>query len=301
MIDSKKVYEGVTGDARYQHAFIDGTQTYRIHGARGMAPLMEFSAYTGKAGVHELSHQVGALTERELVLEEDGRIEVTFSPNEVPGNWIKTNASTRYLMIREYAHDWKGRLASDLVVERAGSVGYRPEPTLDDMSQALSKTAQFVATAAEFWAGISDYWAGSVINRFVPQEQVDQRTDIGAPIGHQFSCGWLDLQEGEVIVARFKPSDVPFWSMGVANYWYETLGFRHPGSELNNQRVDYGEDGSVEIVIGPFAQGTSPTRNSIDTREHRSGTLIFRWSRSFDPPPEIETEVLRLEDFLARS
>jgi hypothetical protein len=293
MIDPKKVYEGVTRDARYQHAFIDGSNTHRVKGARGEAPLMEFSAYTGKAGIHELSHQVSALTERELSIEPDGQIEVVLSPDPHPGNWIETNASTRYMMIREYAHDWSGLEPSRLRIEREDGSESRPPPSIDEIVRGLSATADFVAAASEFWAEISDYWAGSVINRFVPQQQVDQKTDIGAPIGHQFSCGWLRLEPGEILVARFRPIEVPYWSLGVANYWYETLGFGEPGSELNNRRVEYEDDGSVRILIGPY----SPRgRNWIDTREHREGTLIFRWSRSIDPPPEIETEVLRLED-----
>lgn len=293
MIDAHKVYEGVTGDARYQHAFIDGTATHRIGGTRGDAPLMEFSAFTGKGGLHEVSHQVAALTERELVVGPDGRLEVVFSPHPHPGNWIETGPTTRYLMVREYAHDWTDLRRAELRLEREDVRERRPSPTVDEMQRALSTTAAFVTNAALLWADISDYWAASVVNRFVAQTQVDQKTDIAAPIGHQFSCGWLRLEPGEVLVARFTPKDVPYWSLGVANYWYETLGFREPGSELNNRNVEYAEDGSVEVVIGPF-QPRGP--NWVDTRDHREGTLIFRWSRSVDPPPEFETEIRRVDD-----
>jgi hypothetical protein len=66
-------------------------------------------------------------------------------------------------------------------------------------------------------------------------------------MGHQFSCGWLRLEPGEILVARFRPDEVPYWSLGVANYWYETLGFGEPGSEINNQRVEYEEEGLTEM------------------------------------------------------
>ena len=296
MIDAQKVHEGVTADARYHHAFLDGRATHRIRGTRGGAPLMEVSVYTGKAGIHPLSHQLGALTEREIAVDDEGRLEIVLAP-EPPAassgrSWIRTDAQTRYLMVREYAHDWSGVEPARLALSR-DDAATRPPLTLDEITGGLASTAEFVARAAELWAGISDYWAGSVVNRFALQQQVDQRTDIGAPIGHQFSCGWLSLEPDEALVARFRPQSVPYWSLGVANYWYETIGFGEPASEINNRGAETESDGSVRVVLGPHAP-RGP--NWIDTRGHCTGTLIFRWSRSVDPPPAIETEVKTLRE-----
>jgi hypothetical protein len=121
----------------------------------------------------------------------------------------------------------------------------------------------------------------------------DRSTDIAAPTGHQFSCGWFRLADGEALVARFRPAPVPYWSLGLANYWYETIGFGEGSSEIHDQSAAYDADGSVRVVIANAARGAQ-AGNWIDTRGHREGTLVFRWSRSRDPVPAIETELVPL-------
>ncbi len=293
MVDPLKVYEGVTSDARYFHSFIDGTASYRIVGTRGNAPLIEVSVYTGKAGIHEKSHQIGALTERDLVIAADGTLEVALGPDPQPGNWIPTSADTKYLMVRQYAHDWSGLEEAVLRIERVGGSARRPPVSLEAIEDGLRKTAEFAATAPGFWADISDYWAGAVVNRFVAQRQADEKTDIGAPTGHHFSCGWFRLAPDEALVATLSPQEVPYWSLGLANYWYETLGFGERGSEINDRTSIREPDGSVRAVIADTAP-RGP--NWLDTRGHREGTMIFRWSRSSDPVPPIQSAVVKRSD-----
>ena len=109
MVGRMVQYEGITSDARYLHALIDGSATHRIRGARGGAPLIEFGTYTGKMGMHEPSHLIASLTEETLAVDPDGSVEIVLSPEVHAGNWIRTNASTRYVMVRQYAADWTGR------------------------------------------------------------------------------------------------------------------------------------------------------------------------------------------------
>jgi hypothetical protein len=66
MASATKLSEGVTRDARYHQAFIDGAATHRLQGQRGTAPLMEIGVYTGRMGFHESSELQGCLTEAEL-------------------------------------------------------------------------------------------------------------------------------------------------------------------------------------------------------------------------------------------
>ena len=89
--------EGVTSDARYHQAFIDGTATHRLRGERGGAPLIEIGVYTGRRGFHPTSRLTGCLTERELAVAPDGRFDVVLGPGQQPGNWIRTDAESRYL------------------------------------------------------------------------------------------------------------------------------------------------------------------------------------------------------------
>jgi len=296
MVTPTLVYEGVTSDARYHHAFIDGGERYVIAGHRGDAPLIEFSVYNGKAGVHAESHSLGSLTERDLVVGADGDLEVAFGPEPRDGNWLRTDGNTRYLMVREYAQDWSGLRPGAFKIEREGGSGRRRALSLSEVEAGLAGTLDFVRRAPQFWAGISDYWRGFAVNRFEPQLSADPRTDIAAPTGHHFSCGWFELEAGEALSVCFSPRSAQYWSLGVANYWYETLGFADGGSEINNGSAIHAADGSVRAVIAN-AQAPAGAQNWIDTRGHREGTMIFRWSRSAEPVPPIATEKLRVEDW----
>ena len=83
-----------------------------------------------------------------------------------------------------------------------------------------------------------------------------------------------------------------YWSLGLATYWYETVGWGCPDSSLNSGTASYEADGSVRAVIAHRDPGSA---NWIDPKRHEQGTLVFRWSRSASPVPPIETELVALD------
>lgn len=288
-------YEGTTSDARYLHGFIDGTRSYRITGTRGEAPLIEVGVYTGKQGIHPESHLLASLTEESLEVEPDGSLDVWLGSAPRSGNWICTDERARYVMIRQYAPEWSGRKLGVFQIECEGEVGPAPIPNLERLKLALADTASFVRNASELWAGISDYWAGFAVNQFVAQLDADARTDIAPPSGHHFSCGYFRIAPDEALLVRFHPTDhgnAAYWSLGLANYWYETIGWGLEASQLNSGTAQVEADGSVSAVIAHADPGRP---NWIDPQGHREGTLIFRWSRSSAAVPPIETRLVRLD------
>jgi hypothetical protein len=321
MVDRWLLYEGVTSDARYHHALIDGAASHRILGTRGTAPLFEIGIYTGKQAVHEDSHLLGSLTESELRVEPDGRFEVALGTQPRAGNWLRTDARARYLMIREYAQDWRATRAGSFEITREPAPG-APEPLrLETARAGLFGAADFVARATSFWASLSDHWASLAPNRFLytPRgggtqlrrlddegreisqpdwERMsgisgDARTEVAPPAGHEFSCGWFRLEQDEALVVRFEPVPAPYWGLELANYWYEPLAHRSGRAILNDRSALREADGSVVAVISQRDPGRP---NWLDTAGHREGMMIFRLSRSQAPPPPIATELVRLRD-----
>ena len=288
-------YEGITSDARYLHGLIDGALDYRIRGWRGDAPWLEVGVYTGKQGLHEPSHLISSLTEESLEVDAEGRLEVAVGPSPCAGNWIETDRQARYLMIRQYAADWGTRREGQFTIEHVPSdPAARGVPlTLARARASLEAAAEFVADASRFWAGLSDYWAGFALNRFVPVSDADARTDVAPPSGHAFSCGYFRIEPDEALEIRFRPEPgaAAFWGLGLANYWYETVGYGTPESQLNSGNAQLEPDGSVRAVISHSPTGAP---NWIDTKQHREGTMIFRWSRSSAPPPAIECRKIPL-------
>lgn len=296
MVGPTLQYEGVTSDARYLNGYIDGSRNYRITGSRGGAPLFEVGVYTGKQGLFEPSHLISSITEETLELGSGGSVEVFVGPDPHPGNWIQTDSSARYLMIRQYAADWAGLEEGRFTIEEETGVGKDAQPTMEAICAGLEAASDFVVNASQFWGGLSDYWAGLSANQFLAESDADARTEVAPPSGHQFSCGYFRLEPDEALMIEFHPGEAGgagFWSLGLANYWYETVGYGDPDSHLNSGRATCEPDGSVRAVISQRPTGAP---NWIDPKGHREGTMVFRWSRSKSPVPKIGCTLVKLGD-----
>lgn len=283
--------EGETSDARYEHAFIDGTSTYRVRGRRGTAPFIEFTVYAGKIGLQDTSRHIGHLLESDLVVGADGRYEVVLSPRPHPVNWIRTEPGASQLYVRQYAHDWSLAEPATFEIEREGGAPPRAPLRVDEVREGLLRTADFVDRAVHFWAGIVERRAAAPANVFfeIPADPDPLRPTM--PAGHRFAAGYFRLAEGESLVVRFQPgAEVPYWGLDLTNHWFEPLSYGDHRSNVNNGTVLREADGSVRILIGDDGVGAG---NWIDTQGHREGTMLFRWSRTAAPVPVLATEVVR--------
>lgn len=291
--------EGETSDARYHQAFIDGSATYRVTGTRGAAPLIEFTVYAGKIGLQEVSRQVGTLTERELVVARDGTFEIALSPDEHPGNWIRTAPDASLLYIRQYAHDWSETRGATFAIRREGAAAVRSPLTLGRVRAGLAATASFVDRAAYFWAEMVDRRATAPPNVFFEIRLSPDLPEM--PTGHRFAAGYFRLAPDEALLVSFVPTEVPYWGIDLTSYWFEPLSYEDHRSHVNNRTAARAPDGSVRVAIAsgrPRSGGQSGGRidNWLDTLGHAEGTMLFRWSRSNDPVPQLTTRVVKLAD-----
>lgn len=293
LVTPTTVGEGETADAHYHQAMIDGSKTYRLSGRRGEAPYMEFTVYAGKIGLDSTSAQVGAMTEANLEVKPDGSYELMLSPDPQPGNWIRTTPEASVLFIRQYAHDWSHTKDATFDIERVGAEGERPPLTVEEVARAMDRTAAYVGRSINIWAAIVGHRRAAPPNRFFVFELERKGDDEEAPempSGHRFSSGYYRLAEDEALVVSFKPAAVPYWGLDTTNYWFEPLSYGEHRSHYNNRTVRYEADGSVRIVIAPTNPGVA---NWIDTRGHLEGPMLFRWSRTKLPVPDIEAEVVK--------
>jgi hypothetical protein len=286
--------EGETSDAHYHQTLIDGSKTYRISGQRGEAPYIEFTAYAGKIGLDSTSAQVGAITEGDLKVKPDGSYELMLSPEPQPGNWIRTTPETSLVFIRQYAHDWSRTRDATFNIERIGAVGDRPPLTVAEVGRAMERTSAYVARSANIWKAIVDQRRAAEPNRFFVFEQEQKGSGKDSPempTGHRFSSGYFRLAADEALVVTFKPDEVPYWGLDTTSYWFEPLSYADHRSHYNNRTVRRETDGSVKIVIAARDPGLP---NWIDTRGHLEGPMIFRWSRTRLPVPDLQARVVKL-------
>ncbi len=283
--------EGETSDARYHQAMIDGSRTYVLSGARGDAPFIEITVYAGKIGIDARSAPVGSLTEHELEVNADGRYEIVLSPERHPGNWICTTREATCVFIRQYAHDWSRIVGATFDIRVIDPDPVRPNITLAQVMAALPRTAAYVAHSSAVWAGIVDQARLAPPNRFVTFPEKDHDESPEMPKGHRFSSGHFRLEPDEALIATLKPHEVPYWGMDITNYWFEPMSWPSGRSHLNNRTATVAADGTVTIAIAATHPGID---NWIDTRGHREGMMMFRWSRTSLPVPQIATAVMRL-------
>jgi hypothetical protein len=150
-ISEKPFYAGDTSDARYFDARIDGSQSYRIEGYRGTAPLIEFSVYDGKPGVDKNSKPLACIMEDELVVNDDQTYTLVLSPEQHAGNWIKTGPEIKYLFIRQYAHNWQKTRKASFNIHNMDNHPQVTELRIDTMRERLMAVSRFVSAIAEQW------------------------------------------------------------------------------------------------------------------------------------------------------
>lgn len=295
LVTATTLGEGETSDSRYHQVMIDGTKSYRLSGDRGEAPYMEFTVYAGKIGLDAGSAQVGAITERELTVTPDGSYELLLAPEKPAdwsGSWIRTTPQASVVFIRQYSHDWSKTRGASFAIERLGATGDRPPLDIAEVRNALERTSAYVARSAQIWAAIVDQRRAAEPNRFFVFElEQDPDDSPEMPTGHRFSSGYFRLEPDQALLVSFKPAEVPYWGLDTTNYWFEPLSYLDHRSHYNNRTVRYEPDGSVRIVIAARDPGMP---NWIDTRGHLEGPMIFRWSRTALPVPEIDAELIRL-------
>lgn len=293
LVTAQTLGEGETPDAHYHQAFIDGRATYRLTANRGTAPLIELTVYAGKIGLQDTSRQVGALTEQDLTVAPDGTFEVVLSPQPHPGNWLRTDPDATLLYIRQYTHDWSTTRSATFSLRKEGVGADRPPLGLAQVRAGMARAASYADKSVHTWAGIVERRAAAGPNVFfeIPSAPDPSRPEM--PIGHRFSSGYFRLALDEALLVTFTPTDVPYWGLSVTNVWFEPLSYDDHQSHVNNRTVTYEADGSVRIVIAD-ARRAAP--NWIDTLGHREGVMVFRWSRSKDPVPQISAQVVRLAD-----
>ena len=146
------------------------------------------------------------------------------------------------------------------------------------------------------WAAIVDQRRAAPPNRFFVfetehKDDLDEAPEM--PTGHRFSSGYFRLREDEALVIDFAPADVPYWGLDTTSYWFEPLSYADHRSHYNNRTVHCEPDGSVRIVISLRDPGVP---NWIDTRGHLEGPMLFRWSRTHLPVPDIQARVVPRSD-----
>ncbi len=209
---------GFTSDCIYYEAFFDGTQTHRLSGTRGSAPLLDITVIAGKIGVTERGDVVDSIREDTLVVEDD-RFEVSLSPEPRPegfaGNWLQTRHPERgvatYMIIRQYSTDAGAVAPAKIEIQPVDRVRHREPVSPREIDDALQASVDFTRVLGSYWTAMTAGMIEGLENEFLIVGEL-AAADEPMPTGHRFST------------AEFRLGPTQAWLVtipGVANAPYD--------------------------------------------------------------------------------
>ena len=303
---------GDNPDSLYTVAAIDGEHTYRIVGNRGSAHYVVVSAQRRWDDVPAgESAEVARLVGQDLKTDWDGSFELVLSPNEHPGNWLKTTPDTYRVLIRQFHYDWVNEEQMRIRIERVGSEGETPPPlTPERVTGAFNEAVGWLLFNVEYWRGWQErHGRGSdprdakqgdtymPSNEFVPfgggpsRFGGSARFTGGIPGGQGMACTWK-VEPDEVLLIEVTPPNCHFWNYELSNYWMSSLDYRYHFSGINGYQAVPEEDGLVRVALSHDDPGLM---NWLSTGGHVYGNIVLRWIRA-DGYPIPATRIVKRAD-----
>lgn len=281
---------GDNTDALYVGAPINGEDTYRISGQRGTAAY--FAVTVIETGETPWGGGVaGSLFGPEMEVDEEGRFELTLSPNEHEGNWIRTTPDTYRVTFRQFFGDWENETPMDAEIECLTASGEAPALlSLDRLSQGLMAAADWLRVSTNYWADKLDMWQAQP-NRFFAFAEMETAKIDATPGGIPLISYW-NVPPDEALIVRVRPPDCSYWNCEFGNYWWETMDYRWRLSSTNSHQAVIETDGSLIVVVSHDDPGLP---NWLDPSGHEDGYITFRWMGAAESPRPTCTQVPRAE------
>ena len=261
-------------DNYYLNAKISGVYEYRITGKRNTIDYIGFFTQNGDYGSTGGLAPCGVLEDKDLQIDEDGKLEIILSKNRKGKNWLKIEDDTTLLMVRQTFFDRKKELPAELKIENLNGQK-APHPTSPEkIDKGLETAALFIAGAPMLFAK----WAKgfkkhpNTLPVFDPKVSNAAGGDSNIIYHHSY---WK-LEDNEALIIEFIPPECDTWNFQLNNYWMESLDYRYFPISVNKSSAKTDTNGKVKIIVSKTDPGIS---NWIDTCSHNEGTMCLRWYR----------------------
>lgn len=275
---------GDNTDALYVGAPINGQHTYRISGSRGDARFFAVTVLedgdTPWGGA-----VVGNLIDSDIEVDEQGNFEIILSPDEHPGNWVKTTPGSWRVTFRQFFADWENEQPMIARIDRLGELAHNPDFSPAQLEQGLADSAAWVRSSTTYWADMLNKWKLQP-NQFLSYRQLDDNPIDATPGGEPLICYW-QLPKDEVLIVRVTPpADADYWAVEFGNCWWETMDYRYRLCSTNCHHASLEENGELILVVAHQDPGVA---NWLDPSAHVEGYITTRWlGSSHYPVPQCQ-------------
>ncbi len=285
---------GDNTDALYVGAPINGEHSYRISGVRGTAryfavTVLENGATPWGGAV------VGNLIDSDIEVADDGTFEITLSPNEHPGNWIRTTPGSWRVTVRQFFADWENETPMVARIDRLGELSHDPRLSVEAVASGLAEAAAWVRDSTSYWSDMLHKWRIQP-NRFLSYRQLDDNAIDATPGGEPLICYW-QVPEDEVLLVRVTPPAADYWAVEFGNCWWETMDYRYRLCSTNCHHARLEADGELLLVVAHEDPGVA---NWLDPSGHVEGYITVRWigAEQYPVPECVQLKREALEGYL---
>jgi hypothetical protein len=278
-------------DCLYLYATVRGDASYRIHGNRGTARHIDIQVNYGHFASGDISAwgTISSLNSLDLRTQPDGSFELILSAEEHEGNWLRLAPEAEFVLVRQYFNDWENERPADLFIERVGAEYPAPPPRTDQIAARLERLSMWLGKGGALWERMSKGALGlppNTLNVYLPQDS-NQRAGLR---GQAYGIGNFRCAPDEAVIVEFAPPECQYWSVSLANWYWESLDFADRQTSLNGHQAVLDRDGVFRAVIAHEDPGVA---NWLDTAGHTEGTIVARFLLA-DTGPEPKLRAVKL-------
>ena len=274
-------------DGIYQAAAVDLRNTYRLTGDPGTVHYLGLTLMTFNCGTADV-RQLLTLNGDELPLDDDGNLDLVFSPDPAPdghppGTWHTVDPITCRLMIRQFFNDWEHEEPAHLHIECLDIEPHQPRMDADRLDRALRELATQAVDMTGFWSDFGRrHLDRGQVNSF-SHMRPDQGPNLamGASTEQDYGQCWWHVEPGQALVYEVEVPDCHYWGVQLGDVWFQSLDWVYHQSSLNGHQAVIDPDGVFRAVICGHDPGVA---NWLDTAGATQGCITYRWNRADRAP-----------------
>ena len=281
-------------DNKYLNASICGTSDYRITGTRGSMFYFSIVANAMRFHLDGSCVATGSLMNDAIEWRPNGEVEIIASMNPQPGNWLRLEADTSVIIIRQSALDRAREKPGNFRIERIGGPAVPAPLDPAKLHAGLAAAGQFVNGVAATFADWTRLFRAHP-NQFAAIDQSLFQKGGGSPDIY-YAHGYWAIADDEAWVIEVTPPDCYYWNIQLDSWWMESFDYRFRQITVNKHSAKLAADGSVRIIVSARDPGVKNFGgNWLDTSGHNVGTALLRWAGATEHPLPV-TRIVKLAD-----
>jgi hypothetical protein len=281
---------GDNPDNRYYAAAVHPRYRYVLRG--DFRRCSYFSVVASGRGDGSDAARGGHVNSRTAVTGDDGVTEITIGREPGGRNHVTLNDSTTLVIVRctiETADDRDIELAFERLDD--GTIGDDP-PSVDSISGALQRAAQFVKNAASYYGDWTARFQAHLNQLPIYPDQAQLVSLGGDPAIQIYLSAWALAADECLVIEIDEIPDCITWNFQLCNVWFESLDYTVAQVHLNSRTAVYRADGGVTMIVSAADPGHP---NWLRTLGHDHGTMCMRLVGA-SVPLRAGTRVVRIRD-----